>query len=445
MPSGCRRPQAPRLEVLKLALIEGCKHSLDVHIPVDAVTAEIEKVVEKVRAKAHIQGFRPGKAPASIIRSKFMGDIRQEALENLIPVFLEKECEKENLRVVSRPNIKDLHFHEGESVHFKAEFEVAPEFELKDVRGLRVAYAEPEVTAADIDERIESIRDTKAEFVNVDPRPAQDGDHCLVSLVSVGGIDGEPMRQDDINIEIGGADTFPAFSDALRGAEPGDVREAQVTYPDDYQAAKLAGKTVTFQITLKQIRLRELPELNDDFAKDLGDFQNMEELREQVRKATYHERENEAQNAAKDKLIDTLVDMHDFAVPEAYVDNQVENTIENQMRQWKAQGVDVSKIKLDWNKLRESQAERARRDVKASLLLGKIATVENIHATEEDVDGEVQRLARQKREPVAATRMNMEKDGSMNRLVNRIITEKTLNFLFEHAVKEAPVEQPAAE
>jgi len=428
-----------------LALIEGCKHSLDVHIPVDAVTAEIEKVVEKVRAKAHIQGFRPGKAPASIIRSKFMGDIRQEALENLIPVFLEKECEKENLRVVSRPNIKDLHFHEGESVHFKAEFEVAPEFELKDVRGLRVPYAEPEVTAADIDERIESIRDTKAEFVNVDPRPAQDGDHCLVSLVSVAGIEGEPMSQDDINIEIGGADTFPAFSDALRGAEPGDVREAEITYPDDYQAAKLAGKTVKFQITLKQIRLRELPELNDDFAKDLGDFQNMEELREQVRKATYHERENEAQNAAKDKLIDTLVDMHDFPVPEAYVDNQVENTIENQMRQWKAQGVDVSKIKLDWNKLRESQAEKARRDVKASLLLGKIATVENIHATEEDVDGEVQRLARQKREPVAATRMNMEKDGSMNRLVNRIITEKTLNFLFEHAVKEAPVEQPAAE
>ena len=428
-----------------MALIEGCKHSLDVHIPVDAVTAEIEKVVEKVRAKAHIQGFRPGKAPASIIRSKFMGDIRQEALENLIPVFLEKECEKENLRVVSRPNIKDLHFHEGESVHFKAEFEVAPEFELKDVRGLRVPYAEPEVTAADIDERIESIRDTKAEFVNVDPRPAQDGDHCLVSLVSVAGIEGEPMSQDDINIEIGGADTFPAFSDALRGAEPGDVREAEITYPDDYQAAKLAGKTVKFQITLKQIRLRELPELNDDFAKDLGDFQNMEELREQVRKATYHERESEAQNAAKDKLIDTLVDMHEFPVPEAYVDNQVENTIENQMRQWKAQGVDVSKIKLDWNKLRESQAEKARRDVKASLLLGKIATVENIHATEEDVDGEVQRLARQKREPVAATRMNMEKDGSMNRLVNRIITEKTLNFLFEHAVKEAPVEQPAAE
>jgi trigger factor len=428
-----------------LALIEGCKHSLDVHIPVDAVAAEIEKVVEKVRAKAHIQGFRPGKAPASIIRSKFMGDIRQEALENLIPVFLEKECEKENLRVVSRPNIKDLHFHEGESVHFKAEFEVAPEFELKDVRGLRVPYAEPEVTAADIDERIESIRDTKAEFVNVDPRPAQDGDHCLVSLVSVAGIEGEPMRQDDINIEIGGADTFPAFSDALRGAEPGDEREAEITYPDDYQAAKLSGKTVKFQITLKQIRLRELPELNDDFAKDLGDFQNMEELREQVRKATYHERESEAQNAAKDKLIDTLVDMHDFPVPETYVDNQVENTIESQMRQWKAQGVDVSKIKLDWNKLRESQAEKARRDVKASLLLGKIATVENIHATEEDVDGEVQRLARQKREPVAATRMNMEKDGSMNRLVNRIITEKTLNFLFEHAVKEAPVEQPAAE
>jgi trigger factor len=426
------------LEVFPLALIEGCKHSLDIHIPADAVSAEIEKVVEKVRAKAHIQGFRPGKAPASIIRSKFMSDIRQEALENLIPQYLEKECEKENLRVVSRPNVKDLHFHEGEAVHFKAEFEVAPEIELKDVRGLKVTYAEPVVTDADIEERLEGLRESRAQFVNVDPRPAADGDHCLVSLESVSGIEGEPMKQDDINIEIGGKDTFAEFTEALRDAVPGDAREAEITYPENYAAERLAGKTVKFRITLKQLRLREMPELNDEFAKDLGDFQSIDEVREEIRKAIFREREYAAQTQAKNDLVDKVVDMHEFPVPETYVDNQIENTVENQLRSMQSQGVDVSKIKLDWAKLRESQLERATKDVKASMLLGKIASAENIHATQEEVDAEVQRIARQQREPVAATRMKLEKDGRINGIVNRIITEKTLNFLFEQAVKEAP-------
>ncbi|MBI4893464.1 MAG: trigger factor [Acidobacteria bacterium] len=421
-----------------MALIEGCKHSLDIHIPADAVSAEIEKVVEKVRAKAHIQGFRPGKAPASIIRSKFMSDIRQEALENLVPVYLEKECEKENLRVISRPNVKNLHFHEGEAVHFKAEFEVAPEIELKDVRGLRVTYAEPAVADSDIDERLSAIQESRAQFVNVDPRPAQDGDHCLVTLESVSGIEGEPMKQEDINIEIGGKDTFPEFSAALREAVPGDVREAEITYPADYAAERLAGKTVKFRITLNQLRLRELPEINDDFAKDLGDFQSLDEVREEIRKSIFREREHSAQTQAKNDLVDRIVEMHEFPVPETYIDNQIENTVETQLRSMQAQGVDVSKIKLDWAKLREAQLERATKDVKASMLLGKIATTENLHATQEEVDAEVQRIARQQREPVAATRMKLEKEGRINNIVNRIITEKTLNFLFEQAVKEAP-------
>ncbi len=428
-----------------MALIEGCKHSLDIHIPADAVSAEIEKVVEKVRAKAHIQGFRPGKAPASIVRTRYAADIRQEAIEELIPRYLEKAYEQENLRVVSRPQIKDLHFHEGEAVHFKAEFEVAPEFELKETRGLEVEYAEPVVTDEDVDGRINDIRESKSQFVNVDPRPSVDGDNCLVSLESAEGLEGEPMKQDEINIEIAGKDTFQSFTDALRGAEPGDVRQAEITYPADYAAEKLAGKTVKFNVTLKQIRLKELPELNDDFAKDLGDFQNVEELREEVRKSIFRDREHTAQSEAKNKLIDKLVDAHDFPLPETYVNNQIESTIQGQLRQWKAQGMDTSKLKLDWDKLRATQHDRAKRDVTASLLLGKLASAESLHVSEDEMDSELQRIARQRREPVAAVRMSMEKDGSLDRIANRILTEKTLSFLFEHAVKVPPVPEPAAE
>ncbi len=429
-----------------MALIEGCKHSLDITIPADAMAEEIARVTEKVRGKAHLKGFRPGKAPVSQIKAVYGAEIRQEALENLIPKALESACEKENLRPVSRPDIKDVHFHDGESVHFKAEFEVSPEFDLKDVRGLTVEYADPEVTEADIDGRLAELRESKAQFVNVDPRPVQDGDHCLVDLLSVSGIEGEPVKQQDINIEVGGKDTFAAFSEALRGCLPGDEREAEVTYPEDYGVSRLAGKTVRFRLTLKSIRLKELPELNDEFAQDLGDFTSLEEVREEIRKGMHREREYMAQTEAKNKLVDQMVAMHDFPVPECYVEQQMETIVENQLRSIAQQGVDVSKIKLDWKALRESQHDRAVQDVKASMLLGRLATQESISATQDELDAEVQRVARQRREPVAAVRMKLEKDGSLNRIINRIITEKTLNWLFENAVKVAPapkIETPA--
>jgi trigger factor len=421
-----------------LALIEGCKHSIEVTIPAEAVAAEIEKVTESIRSKAHIQGFRPGKAPASLIRSRYAQEIRQEALENLVPKFLEQACERENLRVVSRPSIKDLHFHEGEEVHFKAEFEVAPEFELKEVRGLKVAYAEPVVTEEEVEARLSQLRESRAEFVNLDPRPVEDGDHCLVTLETIAGVEGEPLRQDDINIEVGGKDTFEGFSEALRGAVPGDEREAEITYPEDYGVERLAGRTVRFRITLKQIRRKELPEANDDFARDLGDFQSIDEVREEIRKAIFREKEYDAQVKAKNELVDQLVAMHDFPVPEAYIDDRIENMLDGQLRSLRSQGVDTSKIRIDWEKLRQNQYEQAKHDVKAALLLGKIASTEHLHATEEEIDQEVQRIARQRREPVAAVRLKLEKEGGMQTIVNRIITDKTLKFLFDHAVKVPP-------
>ncbi len=428
-----------------MALVEGCKHELEITIPAEAMAEESSKVELTVQQKAHLKGFRPGKAPISVIRKNFAAEIRQEVLENLIPKFIDQECEKENLRVVSRPEIQDVHFHDDGSVHFKTQFEVAADFELQEVRGLEVGYSEPEATDEDVEKRLNDIRESRAELVNVDPRPAQDGDHCLVSLESIAGLDGKPVKQDELNIEIGSENTMAPFSEALRGAMPGDEREAEVSYPEDYAAENLAGKTVRFRITLKTIRLKELPELNDEFAQDVGDFTTLEELRDEIRKAIFREREFMAQTGAKNALIEKLVDLHDFPVPDSYVDQQLQTNLENQLRTLAAQGADVQKLAegIDWNKYRESQGERARRDVRGSLVLGKIADRESIYPTQDEVDAEVQRLARQQREPVAAVRMKLEKDGSMNRIANRIRTEKVLNFLFEHAVKVA--QAPEAE
>jgi trigger factor len=424
-------------------LVEGCKHEIEITVPVDEIARETDRVIANIQLKARLPGFRPGKAPASLIRSKFAKQVREDVLENLLPKYFKQKVEEEQLQVVGRPNVKDVHFHEGEPLRFKAEFEVAPDIELKEYRGVAVHYSEPQVSDEDVAKRLEDIREQKAQYVNVEPRPVADGDYAVVSLDSIAGAD-QPIHQEEMVLHVGDKDTLPEFSSALLGMSPEEEKEFETTYPEDYGQERLAGKTIRFHMLLKTIRTKELPELNDEFAQDLGDYQTLNDLREAVRKAIFHEREYLAQSKAKEELIDRLIETHDFPIPEAYVERQVEAQIEQQFRELAERGIDPAKLKIDWAKLKESQHPKALREVKASLLVDKVAEREAIHATNDEVDREVQRIAKQEREPVAATRKKLEKEGILGRIAYRIRSEKTLNFLFEHARKEAAVE-PAAE
>jgi trigger factor len=420
-----------------MAFIEGCKHSLEITVPAADVEKETERAATVIQAKVRIPGFRPGKAPLAMVKARYAQDVRQDVLEKLVPRFLNTAFEKEHLEVVSQPNISDVHLHSGEPLRFKAEFEVAPVFELGDYQDLIVTYAEPVVTDADVAARIEEIRDRKAEFVNEDPRPLADGDYAVVSLESLSGVD-EKIQQDELTLKLGDEATMKEFTENLRGAAPEESREFEVTYPADYDRETLAGRTVRFKATVKAVRRKELPELNDDFAKDLGDYQTYEELKEAIRKSILHDREHKAQDDTKHQIIEKLVDAHPFPIPEVYVDRQIETSLNTQLQQLAAQGIDPRSLKLDWQKIRESQKERAERDVRASLILDKIADREAIGATQEEVDREVQRHARQTREAVAVVRAKMQKDGTMARVAGQIRTEKTLSFLFDKARKEAP-------
>ena len=419
-----------------MALIEGCKHALDVHIPAEDVQSETGKVVEELQKRVRIPGFRPGKVPTSLIRKNFAGDVRQKVLESLIPKALEKEFTSQNLRVVGTPNISDVHFHDGEEVHFKAEFEVYPEFELKDYRGVSVPYHDPEITDDDVVKRIEEIRDHKATFANIDPRPLQDGDFAVLSLKSLAGVE-PPVEADEMTLEINGPDSLEGFTENLRGMSPDEEKQFDVTYPEDFGQERLAGKTVTFAATVKGVRKKELPELNDEFAQDLGDYRTVDELRAAVKKSLFDTRQEEAQREAKDKIVDHLVDQHEFPVPETFITRQIENRVEQRLRALAAQGVDPKSFNLDWDSIKEAQREQAMREVKASLLLTRIAERESISPTRDEVDNQVQRIARQQREAYAPLRLRLEKDGTLNRIAANIQTEKTLSFLFEHATKTA--------
>ncbi len=418
-----------------MAIAVDCKRSVEIEIPLDEVEQARERVTNSIKGRVRLPGFRPGKAPVSMIQARFEGEIRHEVLELLVPQAFRDRVQREELKVVGTPDVSDLKFEPGQPIRFKAEFEVAPEFELGEYRAIPVKYEEPVVSDEEVDKRLEAMRESKAEYPNLDPRPIENNDYVLVHLKSLSGL-AEPIDQ-DVQIQVGGEETLPAFNDALIGASPDETKEVDVTYPEDFGQERLAGKTVRFQLTPKFVRRKEVPELDDEFAHDLGDYKNLDELKEAVRKTVFHEKQYVSQQAAKEELIEKLVAAHEFPVPEAYVNKQIENQVRMQLRDLAGQGVDPNTIQIDWAKVKENQREKAVRNVKASLLLEKISDREGVHATKDEVDREVQRISRQEREAVPVTRARLEKEGTLGRIADHIRTEKTLQFLLEQAQKQA--------
>jgi trigger factor len=289
-----------------------CKRSLEIEIPLEEVERARERVTNSLKERVRLPGFRPGKAPVSMIQSRFESEIRKEVLDLLLPDAFRDRVQKEELKVVGTPDVSELHFEAGQPIRFKAEFEVAPEFELGSYSGLPVKYEEPTVTDDEVDKRLESLCESKAEFPNQDPRPIESGDYVLVHLKSLAGL-AEPIDQ-DVQMQVGAEDTLPEFNEQLLGANPDETKEFDVTYPENYAQERLSGKTVRFQLTPKFIRKKELPNLDDEFARDLGDYQSLNELKDAVRKLIFNEKQYVAQQTAKEELVDQLVAGHDFPV-----------------------------------------------------------------------------------------------------------------------------------
>lgn len=421
-----------------MAFVEGCKHSLEITVPVEFIERATEKAVSGIQKRAKIAGFRPGKAPASLIHKHFEPEIRQQVIESVIPEFYSNHIKQENLRPITRPNITDVKFEPHQPMQFKVEFEVRPEIELKEYRGLDAPYDEPPVTEEHINAQLESIRERKATFVNVDPRPIEDGDYAVVSLKSIHAP--EPMEADETTVEVGGRDTLEGFTENLRGMSPGDEKDFDVVYPESESRKNLAGKTVRFHAVLKGIRRKELPEINDELAQDVGDFRNLDELKEGIRKSAAAAFQTQARNVAKKALMDRIVSMHDFPVPEVMVENHIHSTVEAALSELVPKGMDISKLPLDWKKIHERERPRAINQARSVLILEKIAEQEGVQPLQTEVDTEVARVARERREPLAVARPKMEEDGTIDRIAYNIRVEKTLQFLFDHATKITPAE-----
>src|SRR5438874_859700 len=422
---------------------QNCKRELQVEIPADVVARETETVLNKYQKLARLPGFRRGKVPVSILRQRFSSEIQTDVVESLVPRYFREEAKKQGLTPVSQPRVTDLQVHEGEPLRFKAEFEVLPEISISGYENLRVAKPEVAVTDDEVQAALDRLREQQATYTTVDEdRPLADGDFAQVSLSgtpknSPADIEAEaeapkPVHMDEVLVEVGGTNTVREFSENLRGARSSEERTFEVAYPDDFSDKRLAGKRFDYTLKILGIKRKTVPELNDDFAKEVSnEFQTLDALRTRIREGMIDEKQHEVEHQAKEQIVDELVKQHEFAVPESLIDHQIDLRLERGLRALAAQGMRTEDMrKMDFPRLRSGQRDAATREVKSSLILDKIAEQEKIEVTDEELDREIQQIATQARQPVEAIRARLDKEGGLDRVRARMRNEKTLDFLY---------------
>jgi trigger factor len=406
---------------------------IQVEVPAEEVARQTERVIQQLQKMARLPGFRRGHVPASIIRQRFAEEIKSEVVEKLVPQFFQREAEKQQLIPVSQPRVSDLHLHEGEPLRFKASFEVMPEIKAEGYKELRVDKPEIGVTNDEVAEAIQQLREQHATFTPVEGRALSDGDFASVSLEGAPKEgEGKPVSMGDVLVEIGGKNTLEEFSVNLRGASVGDERSFDVSYPQDFNDARLAGSTVSYKVKVQSIKQKSMPELDDAFVQQLGEnFKTVDEFKTEVRNRIEQNKRLSAERESKDKLVAELVKRNDFTVPDALVERQIDLRLDRGLRALAAQGMRTEDMrKMDFDRLRAGQRDQALHDVKASLLLSRIADAENIQVSDEEIDKEVEALATQSNQPVEAIRARLTRDGALDRIRGRIRNDKTLDFLY---------------
>jgi len=437
-----------------------CKREIDVEIPADVVAKHQEALVQQYSKQARIPGFRKGKVPASMVRNRFSSEITSDVVENLVPQYFREAVVKGGFRPVSQPHIYGLEFTPGEPIKFKAAFEVLPEFELGDYKQIKVEKPDITVTDEQIDHEIKLLQEKQASFDPVDDeRGAENGEFVQVSFEArpknladdepeaesaeakaESAPEGaeqkaQPVQMEEVLVEIGGANTIPEFTKNLAGAKAGEERSFEVSYPEDFYDKRLAGLTFDYKVKVNAVKKKTLPELNDDFAKELSpDFHNLGDLKQRFRENMEHELKHKAEHEAKDKLIEELLAKHDFPVPRSMVEHQIDLRLERGLRALAAQGMKTEDMRrMDFGRLRAGQQEFAVKEVKSSVLLAKIAIKENIQVSDEELEHEIEAMAAQMQQPVEEVRKRLTEDNAVERLRDRMRSEKALNLLYSNS------------
>ena len=433
--------------------VNDTRKNVRVEIPSDVVNAEIERVARGYSRTAKVPGFRPGKTPSRVIKQRFKDQILHEVAHDLIPRAVDDALREKGVEAVDTPDVRDVTIEEGQPLIFTASFDTVPAFEPGDYSTLTFRRPSSRVEDKAVTEALERLRERAARFEPVEGRGIVHGDTAVVDIerhaidTAAERGEGAPAkrdrgagppgvnvdRHDNVTVEIGATANPPGFDEALLGLEPEATKTFSIHYPADHAVADLADADVTYTVTVRGIKKRVMPALDDEFAKDLGDFETFEALRARVRQDLEHEARHTAERELRGELMKQLAARVPFEVPASLVEREIDRRIEDFARRLMEQNLDPRQAGIDWGAFRESQRELAREAVGGALALDEVARREHLEVSDEEAEREVVRFAERSGHTPAAARARLEKEGGLSRVYAGLRREKSIDFLLARA------------
>ena len=418
----------------EFADLSDTKKSVAVEIPSDIVDAEIDRVARSYSRQARIPGFRQGKVPPTLIKKRFRDQILHDVAHDLIPRAIDEALRERGLEPVDTPDVKDVTLDEGQALTFTATFETLPPIDPGTLES--ISLRRPAVTLEEdaVEKTLTQLQTRSARFEPVDGRGVEDGDSVTLDLERKPTAEGEKAdHHHDVVVEIGGTANPPGFDEELKGLESGAEKSFTIHYPDDYAVKEMAGTSLGYAVKVKDIRKKTLPALDDEFAKDVGDFSTLQALRDRISEDLHREAEAEADRNLKSDLLKALASRVTVEIPDSLVERELDRRTEEFARRLMDQQIDPRKANIDWDQFRDSQREAGRESVKSALVLDEISRRENVMVSDEDVEKDVAEYAGRSGLTPAAVRARLEKEGALARLSAGLRREKTMDHILSKA------------
>jgi trigger factor len=410
------------------------KKSVAVEIPSDIVDAQIDRVARSYSRQARIPGFRQGKVPPTLIKKRFREQILHDVAHDLIPRAIDEALRERGLEPVDTPDVKDIALDEGQALTFTATFETLPPIDPGPLN--TITLRRPAVTLEEnaIEQTLTQLQSRAARYEPVEGRGIEDGDTVTLDVERAPTAAGEkPEHHHDVVVEIGGKANPPGFDENLRGLEAGAQKTFTIHYPDDYAVKEMAGTAVEYSVTVKDLRKRVLPALDDEFAKDVGEFDTLQALRDRVAADLQREAEADADRTLRGDLLKALAARLTVDVPESLVERELDRRTEEFARRLMDQNIDPRRANIDWDQFRDSQRDASLESVKSALVLDEIARREHVTVSEEDIERDVAQYAERSGLSPAAVRARLEKEGALSRLSAGLRREKTMDYVISQA------------
>jgi trigger factor len=420
-----------------------------VEVDADTVSKSFRNVVKKYQKLARIPGFRVGKVPEGVIKNRFAREVRQEVLEELVSERFRQTMIEQKMNPVSQPQLTNLMLVDGQPLQFKAVFEIKPEIDVSGYETVAVTKPDTALTEEEFAAEMARVMDQHGTVEPVEEdREIVKGDWAEIEfkgefqeLAQVVGEDPaapaqEPITGDDVLLEVGGVNTLEAFNSALLGSKVGQEMTFEVTYPADFGEQRLAGQTIKYDVKVKAIKKKTFPEKDDDFAQQLGNYESWAEFEEKLRDMAAGRKKDALENRAKDMMVEEFIQRFQFPVPETFVQAQIDARLDRGLRALAQQGMKPEDMrKLDFARLRAVQRDQAVNEVKASLILDKLAEVEGVTISDDELEREIYMASLQAREPFDTVKARMVEDGTIDRMREQMAREKTGTAVFEKLAK----------